>query len=97
MCESRDERKFLNFKDEVMKSFSFAHYDFTLSKDYEKHLRNGQSASPLISLFWVQKLSDAGDVRDFIYNAFQESREQLGKILSFLCSLVDGKDYTPLE
>ena len=40
---------------------------------------------------------DASDVRDFIYNAFQESREQLGKILSFLYSSEDGEDYTPLE
>ena len=26
---------------------------------------------------------DASDVRDFIYNAFQETREQLGKLFSF--------------
>ena len=40
---------------------------------------------------------DAGDVRDFIYNAFQESREQLGKILSFLYAAEGDDDYTPLE
>ena len=33
---------------------------------------------------------DASDVRDFIYNAFQESREQLGKILSFLQLFIGG-------
>ena len=40
---------------------------------------------------------DANDVRDFIYNAFQESREQLGKVLSFLYASDDDDDYTPLE
>ena len=40
---------------------------------------------------------DASDVRDFIYNAFQESREQLGKILSFLYAAEGDDDYTPLE
>ena len=40
---------------------------------------------------------DASDVRDFIYNAFQESREQLEKILSFLYALKEDDDYTPLE
>ena len=35
MCGSLDERNFLNFKDEVTNSFFFAHYDFTLSKDYD--------------------------------------------------------------
>ena len=80
-----------------MNSFLYPHYDFTLSKVYEKDLHNGQSALPLIPLFWVQTLSDGGDVRDFIiYNVFQESREQLGKILSFLYSSEDGEDYTPL-
>ena len=40
---------------------------------------------------------DPNDARDFIYNAFQESREQLGKMLSFLYASDDDDDYTPLE
>ena len=40
---------------------------------------------------------DANDVRDFIYNCFQESREQLGKVLSYLYAVRDEDDYKSLE
>ena len=38
---------------------------------------------------------DAHDVRDFIYNAFQESKHQLGKRLSYLYSC--DNEFLPLE
>ena len=39
---------------------------------------------------------DPNDARDFIYNAFQESREQPRKILCFLYASDDDDTYTPL-